>query len=387
LYLNHNVVRRGGTFYRAFEFARHLGQRGHDVTLMTISPRARIGFTEEMVGGVRVVKTPDLFWGLGRTGWDLWDACARILRLAGDGTWDVVHAWDCRPVVILPALYARSAERRTKRLVIDWCDWWGRGGTQGERRQRWLKVIDPVETFFEEAFRTRADGTTVISGAIVERAAGLGVSRETIRLLPQGCELVDAPAGGRSGARQRLNLASTDKIVISIGALIRSDADLLFSALPRLFERRPDCRFFLIGKHGAQVPVEISAHPQFRETGFLPASTLDEFVTACDCLLTPLADTLASRARWPSKINPVIAAGRTVVVTRVGDFPRLLEQEGAAAVADCSSADLVDQTIRVLGDDHHRMALESRARHVASDLLAWPILTAQLEEFYLGLRV
>src|SRR6202521_5382291 len=140
---------------------------------MTISTKARWGFTEEVVDGVRVLQTPDLFWGLGRTGWDFWDTCARILRLGGAGQWDVVHAWDCRPVVILPALYARFVGSRTGRLVIDWCDWWGRGGTQDERRQSWLKLLGPYETFFEEAFRTKADGTTVISKALRDRAIGL----------------------------------------------------------------------------------------------------------------------------------------------------------------------------------------------------------------------
>jgi glycosyltransferase involved in cell wall biosynthesis len=275
--------------------------------------------------------------------------------------------------------------RRTGRLVIDWCDWWGRGGTQDERRQSWLKLIGPYETFFEEAFRTKADGTTVISTALRDRAIGLRVPPETIRLLPQGCDQVGEGADARRDARRRLRLADADKIVICVGALMPSDADLLFSVVLELFARRPDCRFFLIGKHGAHVPDPIKRHPQFTETGFVPAASLADFVVACDCLLTPLADTLASRARWPSKINPVLAAGRTAVVTLVGDLPHLLQRERAAAVARCDPEDLVRQTLRVLEDDALREGCEARAREVARDLLAWPILTAQLEGFYLGL--
>lgn len=349
---------------------------------MTISRDARWGFRERVVDGVRVLETPDLLPGLGRSGWDPWDTGARVLHLAGAGTWDVVHAWDCRPVVILPALYARLLGR-TNRLFIDWCDWWGRGGTQSERRQPWLKLIDPLETYFEEAFRTDADGTTVISGPLRDRAIGLGVPPHSIHLLRQGCDEVAPLTESRGPARLRLGLTDRDKIVISVGVLLPADAEILFAALPELFARRPDCRFFLIGKHGARVPDTIRAYPQFTETGFIADSVLADFVSACDCLLTPLADTIASRARWPSKINPVLAAGRTVVVSKVGDLPHLLDREGAAVVANCDPQSLVEQTLAVLGDDERRQACEDRARAVARDLLAWPLLAAQLEQFYM----
>jgi len=386
LFVNHNVIQRGGTFYRAFHFGKHLAKRGHDVTLMTISAHARWTFSEDVVDGVRVVQTPDLLWGLGRTGWDAWDVCARVLKLAGAGHWDVVHAWDCRPVVILPALYVRFAGRRASRLVIDWCDWWGRGGTQSERPQRWMKLVAPCETFFEEAFRTRADGTTVISEALRERVIALGVSPTTVRLLPQGCDEPLPSSLVREAARRQLRLPERGKVVIAIGALMPADARLLLAVLPKLFERRPDCRFFLIGDHGAHLPDAIRRHPQFTETGFVPASVLDAFVGACDCLLTPLADTLATRARWPSKINLALAAGRAVVTTAGGDLPQLLQRSQAAGVARCDADDLARVTLRVLEDDALRESYEARSMEVARDLLAWPILSAQLEDFYASVR-
>ena len=45
--------------------------------------------------------------------------------------YDLVHSVDSRPVCILPALMLKKL-RQTK-LVIDWLDWWGRGGTITER--------------------------------------------------------------------------------------------------------------------------------------------------------------------------------------------------------------------------------------------------------------
>src|SRR5579871_6778359 len=104
LFLNHNVAFKGGTFFRAYHFARHLVQLGHEVTLFTISPDSRLKCTTREVDGIKFVDTPDWLWGIGRTGWDVWDTASRILAISG-GTWDLVHAFDSRPAVILPALF------------------------------------------------------------------------------------------------------------------------------------------------------------------------------------------------------------------------------------------------------------------------------------------
>lgn len=168
--LNHNTAFGGGTFFRAFHAGRYLARFGHTVTLLTISPRARWTVRRVERDGVTIVETPDLLWGVGRTGWDLFDTLVR-LWLVRQAEVDVVHAWDCRPVVILPALLARRRlADKGGRLVIDWADWWGRGGTQAERPGRAKHLYGRVETFFEEAFRTRADGTTVASLALARRA-------------------------------------------------------------------------------------------------------------------------------------------------------------------------------------------------------------------------
>ena len=112
LILNHNIAwKGGGTFFRTFHFGRHLARRGHDVTLLTISPAAKRGFSEKVVdGGLRMVETPDMLWGMGRSGWDPWDTLNRMGYIAR-GHWDVVHGFDSRPAVVLPSIFAQKARR------------------------------------------------------------------------------------------------------------------------------------------------------------------------------------------------------------------------------------------------------------------------------------
>ena len=144
LMLNHNVAWSSGTFFRVWHFARQMAQRGHDVTVLSIAPRARWKFHEEIRDCVRMVETPDWLPGRGRTGWDVWDTWQRRIFVRQE-QWDVVHAFDSRPAVILPALAAQS---RGAVLVLDWADWWGRGGTIEERTTGPLVkyAIGPLET-------------------------------------------------------------------------------------------------------------------------------------------------------------------------------------------------------------------------------------------------
>ena len=265
---------------------------------------------------------------------------------------------------------------------MDWCDWWGRGGTQAERKGWMLHLVDPLENFFEEAFRTQADGTTAISQALYERAVALGVLPKSAYILKQGCDLESVPVSDREESRRRLGLSDNQSIAICVGVLMPSDATLFFDSLRILFQKNSTCHVFMIGKHGVQIPGDLKQSEQLTETGFVPQATLEDYVSACDVSIIPLADTLASRARWPSRANLFLAAERAIVINRVGDLPKLLEQEQAALVVRNDPLELANGCLRLFQDPSLRRQIEISARRVASQLLAWPIIIGNLESFY-----
>src|SRR5690606_16831372 len=92
---------------------------------------------------------------------------------------DVIHTVDTRPAVSLPAMLGRNASGAA--WVADWTDWWGRGGAT-EEREGWLvkTFIGPLEQFFEEKPRPKADGTIVISRVLGKRAESLGIDGSEI---------------------------------------------------------------------------------------------------------------------------------------------------------------------------------------------------------------
>ena len=166
LFLNHNVIGTG-TYQRASSFAREVARRGHDVTLVTTSRTRRLRAQERRTGSLQVIEAPDLLTGAGRTGWDVWNTLWRARRLVPEH-FDLVHAFDCRPAVLMPALLQR---RRTgAALFFDWADWWGRGGTINERSGPVVRtLVGPLETWLEESFRADATANTTISEALRQR--------------------------------------------------------------------------------------------------------------------------------------------------------------------------------------------------------------------------
>jgi glycosyltransferase involved in cell wall biosynthesis len=381
LLLNHNVAWSGGTFLRAFHIGHHLALRGHEVDLVSISPAKRWAFECEKRGRLLIHGSPDLFWGRGRTGWDPWDTLRRILRTRS-GNWNLVHAFDSRPAVILPALVTRA---RSVPLVLDWADWWGRGGTIDERATPYIvrKLVEPLETYFEEHFRTKADGTTVISRALEERAIALGVKPESILRMPQGSDVENVVPLSRSLCRQRFGLSENVPIIGYLGALLRGDADLLFNGLRALQQLSPSVRLLLIGRSKLKVP----ENPAILATGFVSQEDMAAYMGACDLMVLPSKDTIASRGRWPSKINDYLAAGRAIVATQVGDVADLFRRYEIGLATRPDPESFAQGIFEILSDPERRERMGHCAREVAVGELAWPKLVDRLEAFYVRIAV
>ena len=346
------------------------------MTLLAISPRSRVHFNQYMCDGVRVIETPDLLWGRGRTGWDMWDTLTRTL-FASRETWDLVHAFDSRPAVILPALFL---QRRGVPLVMDWADWWGRGGTIEERSTgKLLRILfGPIETYFEEAFRYRADGTTVISTALRSRALLLGAQQDYLEILLQGSDVEKVIPLSKSTCRQELGLMEATNVVGYVGTLSKSDAQLLFTSFSALREKCPGTKLLLIGNHRSNIPTG----PDVVETGHVPADQYLRYLGACDLFLLPLKDTIASRGRWPSKINDYLAAGRPIVASAVGDVKHLFTRYQIGCATVDNPTDLANSAFDLLSNPLLMDKLGHNAREVAEKHFSWSTLAKNLEAYY-----
>ncbi|HEX6694350.1 MAG TPA: glycosyltransferase [Longimicrobiales bacterium] len=378
LFLNHNVVNTG-TFFRAFHVGRHLVMRGHEVTVITTSRQRRVGIGTYERDGVRIEEMPDLLPGRARTGMDPWNTLHR-LRAANREQWDLVYAFDSRPAVIIPALYVSRRQRIP--LVMDWADWWGRGGTIVDRSGPLVRnTVGIVEAWFEERFRRDADATTVICQALEQRVTSLGVPASTILRYPMGC---DAPADAvsRAEARSRLGVDTGARFLLHLGVSVQKDADLLFDAFRSARQQEPSARLVLVGNFRPATPPELEADGSVVRTGIVPDDVLRDWLAAADVCVLPMRDTIANRGRWPSKINDYFAAGRRVLTTRVSDAAAYVEAHGAGHVVAASVEGVSRGMLTLLRQTAADAAAgEAAALRLARTDLAWDSIMDDVEVF------
>jgi glycosyltransferase involved in cell wall biosynthesis len=372
-----NQVGRG-TYWRAFHWGRILAQRGHDVTLMAMSARSRLRWQTGDAEGVHLIESPDLLPGSLRSGWDPWDTFARV-RWLSKRTFEIVHAFESRPVVLLPAL---SAQRQGAKLIMDWCDWFGRGGSVEERPNPVVRaVLRPLETYFEDHFRTRADGTTVINTFLRERALKLGAPPQSVLLIRNGSDGSGLPLEP-SAARRMHDLPLDAPLIGFVGGIYARDAELMAAALNQVRRVQPTARLLLVGYFNRGIERLLEDPSAVIRTGPVTSDQIYSYLAACDVCWLPLRDSGANRGRWPLKLNDYMRAGRPVIATDVGDLNEVVTRYALGVVTRDTADDFAAQTLELLNDADRRDTLGRAARRAAENEFSWNRLVDDLENFY-----
>ncbi len=367
-----------GTYWRALGFAKVLAKRGHAVTLMCSSPRRRMGVIESKIDGVRQVEMPDALPGSLRSGWDVWNTLNRLAWLKGK-TVDVVHSFETRPVAIFPAL---AAQRRGARLFFDWCDWFGAGGSVEERPNPLVRaILRPVETFFENHYRTQADGVTVINTFLRQRAVEFGVKPEAVRLIRNGSDTAIQPMERRA-ARETLGLPPEGSIIGFVGGTFTRDARFMAEAFNRVLESLPAARLLLTGYFNRPIEAWVTNPAAIIRSGPVKYHTMYTYLSACDVCWLPLCDSGANRGRWPFKLNDYMTVARPVVSTAVGDLAEVIGQHGLGVTTRVEAGEFAAATLSLLADSARAEAFGLAARKAAETVFDWEKLTDELEDFY-----
>ena len=92
---------------KIIEFAEALTELGHEITLVATHRTNKIETERFTKNGVEYLLSPSVLPGNLRHGADFYDAFRRI-RLLKNKNFDIIHAIDSRPSVILPALYLKK---------------------------------------------------------------------------------------------------------------------------------------------------------------------------------------------------------------------------------------------------------------------------------------
>ena len=357
------------------------------MTEICIADNRRLAVKRYEWDGVHVIETPDLLWGRGRSGWDLWDLLNRIGVLYRDRTvYDLVHCFETRPATVYPAIFYRRLHRAVP-VITDWIDWWGRGGIIDQFSPNWYRwCFGRFETYYEEAFRARFDGLTVISSALCERAQDLGVPPAQIRKITGGtfpdlfqarskmdaCTHVGLPA-----SRPILGFSSLDSFL---------DIEFILQVLAKVRKIYPDILLLITGKSGdwiraiaRQQRVEDVIHL----TGFLELEELPWHLACADVFLLPYPKTNYNRGRWPNKLGDYISLGRPLVSNPTGEVRQVVEEHAIGLLAEWDVDQFAANVIRLLEDRELASQMGQRARALAETVYDWRVLVGHVEKFYL----
>ncbi len=388
LFLNHNLIWRG-TFFRCLGFARELVKRGHGVDLWTTAREPGWRGIQWEEDGVRVWQTPR--WGrLGGHdgGYAPLDNLARLIR-ASRGGWDIVHAFDHRPNVLLPWLWMRFRQRAAGHksaplFAGDWCDWWTGGGITTGRRA--FPAVDRIERRIEEGSKRIADGVTVISSVLLNRARGIGIPEERLLLLPSGVAVDRFPLLDNHECRRRLGLPLERPGLGFVGYSLW-DLEMLAETF-RLVRKELPGTFLLVIGGG----VEERAKDIFRKSFsigqdvFLPGvvsfAEVPAYLAGCDVHLLPMKNNLANRARLPNKLCDYFASGRPVAVSDVGEAADYVRRYQAGLAGGEDAGSLARVCVQLLKDPVLAQTCGRQARRIAETELSYSTLADALLEFY-----
>lgn len=382
LYITHHTRTR--SFSRIGNLASQIIKRGHEVTLLCISDAARLGMQEHFIDGIRYIEMPDLLPGRLRSGWCPWNSANRWLWLRKNFNFDLVHTFETRPAAIHPLQLVMR--KNPAPLVIDWIDWWGRGGIITTNRPQWYQVLfGAFETFYEEHFRTLADATTVICTALAHRAEGLGVHPDSIFRIPIGADTENIPFVKPTTYRSEFDLDPEAKIAVFSAMDAVMDVNLVFEAAKKVRAACPDFKLVMTGNganHLTRSAQQKGIGDFFIHLGRLPQDAFVKALTCADVFLLPFADKIYNRGRWPCKIGDYLSAGRPIVSNPVGEVREIMQKHSVGVLADFNPDAFSEGILQVLNNPEQSKKMGATARKVAETDLAWDGIIDELERSY-----
>ncbi len=382
LFISHHIKWRSEP--RIIDLARRVSQRGHKITLLCIKEVGRTGINEYDEDGIHYVEVPDLFTGNLRTGWDPWNAIHRWLYLRKHFDFDLVHAFETRPTTIHPLQLVLKRKRIP--LVIDWIDWWGRGGLITTNRPKWYQVLfTKLETFYEEHYRTMADATTVICSGLAERAKDLGVPPDSIFKAPIGADTARIEFVEPSTYREENGFHPSDQIAVFAAVTGLMDAEMVFKAAQRVHQSNPRFKLVMTGfsaERFTKYAKDTGLEDCFTHMGMMPRDRFMKLLTCADLFLLPFADTPYNRGRWPCKIGDYLSAGRPIVSNPIGDVRVLMQKYPVGVLTEFEPDSFADGISSILSNPDQAKEMRQTARKVAETELNWDRIIDVVEEAY-----
>jgi glycosyltransferase involved in cell wall biosynthesis len=383
LLLTHNRAGLGGSFLRGFSIGRALSALGHEVTL--VASRGERGFRtlREYASGLEIVQMPDALPArIRHGGLSPMDLLGRLML---SNSCDLVHGFDHRPAVSIPALWMRWSRRVP--YVADWADLWGRGGIADHRPTSLGRALGGLDGYGEREVHRRADAVTVVTEELGIRARELGVPGDRVRRIGIGASSDVIRPLPRAAARAAHGIPEGASVVVHSG-FAPYDGRLLAESFVALSRLNPSVVLLLTGATAPEVMKTFEAFGvagRVRSFGIVPYECLGEILACGDVMLLPFTRRSLNTARFPNRAGDYLAAGRPVVTNPTGELGRLVEREGVGVLASEDAESFAKAIDDLLRDEPRRREMGERARRLAETRMSWGAVASELDRFYRAL--
>lgn len=383
LMLTHQCAGGGGSFQRAISLARPLAQMGYAMTLL--ASRADIGSATRRSDwhGVRILEMPDFLpWRVRNAGLSPLDLAWRVKHIWG-GDHDLLHIFDHRPAVSLPALWRRDPKVP---LISDWADLWGREGLSENRTDLSNVFLKPLDSALEPYVHKRGDALTVISTDLRNRALRLGIPHELIRLVQVGSNSDIVRPTDAATARAKYGIP-LDAPVVAYCGFSALDADLLADSMLELLKLVPSTLLIMTGARVASLEHKMGRYGlsgQVRHFDIVPYEQLGEVLSCGDVMLLPYRDLKVNAARFPNRFGEYLAVGRPIATNRVGDHAAIVEEERIGVATRPDPRSFAEGIASLLLAPGLLAEMGARARRLAETRFSWKAIAMPIAELYAG---
>jgi glycosyltransferase involved in cell wall biosynthesis len=191
----------------------------------------------------------------------------------------------------------------------------------------------------------RCHCVVVVSRALGDEVAALGVRRESIRVIPNGIDTARFQVGDRVAAREELGLPVGDPLVVCVSRLSHEKGiDLLVDAVAQA--EMAGVIVVVVGDGPERAALEargdrLGLGARVRFAGRQPHDAVPRWLAAADLVV------LSSRSEGhPNAVVEALACGRPVVATGVGGVPDILTGDDLGIIVAPENAGALATGIR-----------------------------------------
>jgi glycosyltransferase involved in cell wall biosynthesis len=122
-------------------------------------------------------------------------------------------------------------------------------------------------------------------------------------------------------------------------------------------------------------------------TKTLQLEEIPTYLSAADVMVLPLLDNFVDGCRWPNRLLEYMACGRPVVVSSVGEAPKIVAKHKCGLVAQSEEpTDLAQKIDYLLVHPQEAYEMGLRARLAVEQTYTWSSVTKSTEQVYRALE-